>query len=264
MGKKSASSRQFKVEQAVAESSTPSSPSTSNAQLASSLSSGVPKPGAGQREKAPRINTSSLADLKNTCDDAVKDVFARPGSFTRSHLHEDVRLGLGWTAVAAAAGTAYYSYITPFHDSKFWTGVGVTTYLFLSTLLTIYVMFVEQNVIFDGKRRTFASRITTERLTISSQAYSSAKASKQTTSLPLSLVYKGTPAPTLPADLSFPAYHLTLKYNHSSNNGKSLIHESSAEWSKCFGEFFDEQGTLAKSKLEKELQLLLEQTMRTS
>ncbi|KAK4051537.1 hypothetical protein OIV83_002677 [Microbotryomycetes sp. JL201] len=245
MGRKTATSKLSKVEQAVTESSTPSSPSQSSAQLTLVSSSDAQHSSPEQRDKAPKVNTSSLADLKNTCDDVVKEVFVRP-------------------TVAVAAATAYYSYVTPFHDGKFWTSVGVAAYMTLSTLLTIYIMFVEQNVVFDGKRRTFASRITTERLTISSQAFASEKASRQTTSFPLSLVYKGSHPPNLPTNLSFPAYHLAVKYNHSSNNGKSLIHEASADWSKCFGEFFDEQGTLAKSKLERELQLLLEQVMKTS
>ncbi|KAK4056350.1 hypothetical protein OIO90_002493 [Microbotryomycetes sp. JL221] len=288
MGRKAAANKQqSRVEQAVAASSAPSSPVGTNANLAQRESTTVtqqPAASSHERDKAPKVNTSSLADLKNTCDDVVKEVFARPGAFTRSHAHEDVRLGLGWSAVAVAAATAYYSFVTEFHDSKRWTAVGVACYAVLSTVLTLYVMFVEQDVIFDGKRKTFAARasstasppesgngvltkdeqITTERLILSSQAHASEKSAKRRSPFPLSLVSRGPPPADLPASLTYPAYHLTISYNHSSNNGKALIHQATIEWSRCFGEFFDEQGTLAKPKLEQELQQVLDQVMKTT
>lgn len=110
------------------------------------LSDAETAPSATSRDRAPKVNNASLADLKNTCDDAVKEVsfrragrlqisadsapaplqfFAKPNAFTRSHVHEDVRLALGWTSVVVAAATGYYGYVTPFNDSKYWVTVGV-------------------------------------------------------------------------------------------------------------------------------------------
>lgn len=159
-------------------------------------------------------------------------------------------------------------------------------YMALSTLLTIYVLYFERNTIFEGKRRTFASRvsqacqrstldglslkpdspvksnptqISTERLSISSLASSSPGVTNQTPTFPLSLVYRGPPPPTTPASLQYPAYHLWLEYSHLANNGKALIHQSSINMSRSFGDFFDTEGVFARPVFEAELQKLSEQ-----
>jgi signal peptidase complex subunit 2 len=103
-----------------------------------------------------------------------------------------------------------------------------------------------------------AAQISTERLTISSLASASPNTTSLTPAFPLSLITRGPALPSPPpAGTSYPAYSLTLDYSHSSNNGKSIIHQALVTKTQCFGEFFDVEGKLAKSKLEAELQKLL-------
>ncbi|GAA6058320.1 hypothetical protein JCM3770_003614 [Rhodotorula araucariae] len=215
------------------------------------------------RTPAPKVNNANLAELKHALDDQVNEFFAEPAHrFTRSFRHDDVRLSLGWTSVAVAAATGYYGYRTEFHDSKFWVSVGVLLYVALNTVLALYVAFVEKNVIFVGKRRTFASRISTERLTISSLAASSPRTYTASTwvPFPLSLLAPSpiVPAPTTPG-ASYPLYALTLSYSHSSNAGKALLHQAEQQLVRPCAQLFDAEGRLARGEVVKWLEQGLEE-----
>lgn len=109
-----------------------------------------------------KVNKANLVELKNACDDAVREVrspshpipshrvtpppptpthhltlflfscpqyFTRPTAFTQSHVHQSVRLILGWSAALIAFAAAYYGYTVPFEESKFLVGVGVVVYV---------------------------------------------------------------------------------------------------------------------------------------
>ncbi|TNY20107.1 microsomal signal peptidase 25 kDa subunit-domain-containing protein [Rhodotorula diobovata] len=174
-----------------------------------------------ERTPTPKINNAAISDLKHTLDDHVRLVLTLPNqAFTRSYRHDDVRLALGWSSVAVAAATGYYGYVIPFHHSTFWVSVGVVLYVVLNTVLALYVAFVENNTIFEGKRRTLASRISTERLTIS-------------TSSP------------------YPLYALTLSYSRSSSGGKALLHRATTHLVRPCADMFDGEGRLARGVVER-------------
>ncbi|GAA6041413.1 hypothetical protein JCM8097_005238 [Rhodosporidiobolus ruineniae] len=219
------------------------------------------------RQPVVKVNTANLSELKNAVDDVVREFFSHPShNFTRSYLHDDVRLVLGWSAVAVAAATGYWGYVTEFHESKAVVGAGVVVYVVLNTLLALYVAFYEKNTIFVGKRRTFASRISTERLTLSSLAASSPKST--TTSswvpFPISLLAPSAPIPPpspsssssssssapLSPEETYPLYSLHLAYAHSSNANKSLLHARELTRVKGMAGWFDEGGRLARGKVE--------------
>ena len=42
-----------------------------------------------------------------------------------SHVHEDIRLALGWSATLIAFAAAYYGYRSSFEQSKLWVTGGV-------------------------------------------------------------------------------------------------------------------------------------------
>ncbi|BGP43863.1 hypothetical protein JCM10449v2_007920 [Rhodotorula kratochvilovae] len=210
------------------------------------------------RTPAPKVNNASITELKHALDDQVKEFFAEPAHrFTRSFQHDDVRLALGWTSVAVAAATGYYGYRTEFNESKFWVSVGVLLYLALNTVLALYVAFVEKNIIFVGKRRTFASRISTERLTISSLAASSPRTYTASTwvPFPLSLLAPSpavpSPSPSSSPTSAYPLYALTLSYSHSSNAGKALLHQAERQLVRPCAELFDIEGRLARGEVER-------------
>ena len=84
---------------------------------------------------------------------------SRPELFKQIHLHTDVRLALGWLSVLVAAGTALYGYKVDFEKAKPVVWVGVTLYMLLTTVQTLYGYFVEKDTVFVGKRKTFSKRV---------------------------------------------------------------------------------------------------------
>jgi len=138
--------------------------------------------------------------------------------------------------VFVAAGTALYGYKVEFEKSKPVVWVGLLLYIALTTIQTLYAYFVEGEIVFVGKRKTFSKRIITERITISS------------TTKP---VKKTNP----------PEYSLLLHYVRSTSGGKSLLAKGKTQASKEYNAFFDEQGTLDQEVFERWVGELVEQTM---
>ncbi|GAA5910510.1 hypothetical protein JCM8208_007628 [Rhodotorula glutinis] len=252
-------------------------------QLAALPSASAPDaPPTLDRTPAPKVNTHNITELKNALDDHVRDLLAHPAGtttststsrapFTRSYRHDDVRLTLGWSSVAVAAATGYYGYRTPFHDSTLWVSVGVALYIALNTALALYVALVEKNTIFEGKRRTLASRISTERLSVSSLAAASPRTftASSWVPFPLSLLAPSpslalsssspTPStststslakPSPPSPSSYPLYALTLSYSHSSSAGKALLHRAERQLVSPCAAFFDGEGRLARARVD--------------
>ncbi|GAA5902218.1 signal peptidase complex subunit 2 [Sporobolomyces salmoneus] len=219
-----------------------------------------------------KVNPSSLVELKTALDDTVKEFFSLPRhNFQVSHQHEDVRLSLGWSSVVIALGTTYYAYkMDDFQGTKSWVALGVVLYVVLNTILALYVTYFEKNIIWVGKRRTIASRITTELLEISSIASSSPSNSTQSSWIPfpLSLLASSPPSPTAASSASssdstipeqrYPLYTFTLNYTHSANANKSLLHQETLVLHKHVGEVFDSEGRIGRDRVEKWLKEGLE------
>ncbi|KIJ36334.1 hypothetical protein M422DRAFT_76255 [Sphaerobolus stellatus SS14] len=170
-------------------------------------------------------NTANLTELKHTLDDALKRFLGRPDQFKTIHQHTDVRLALGWAGVFVAAGTALYGYKTEFEESKPVVWAGLILYIILTSIQTLYAYFIEGNIVYVGKRKTFAKRIETERITIESRTQPS--------------------SPT-----SSPKYELNLSYVRSTNGGKSLLHRGKETAIRGYNTLFDEDGTLDQDAFE--------------
>ncbi|KAG6818380.1 hypothetical protein H0H93_005453 [Arthromyces matolae] len=221
----------------------PRTPSPSRIEGVSSTSSSPERPvgplsipvSAGDREDI-KVNNSNLTELKNALDDALKRYLARPELFKQSHQHTDVRLALGWLSVFVAAGTALYGYKVPFGESKPLVWIGLITYVVLTAVQSLYAFFIEGNVIFVGRRKTFSKRIITERITISS------KTERVKNSKP-------------------PSYSLSLHYVRSTSGGKSLLAKGKKLGSQGYNTFFDGVGTLNQDKFERWVGELVEEAM---
>ncbi|KAI9441714.1 microsomal signal peptidase 25 kDa subunit-domain-containing protein [Lactarius indigo] len=191
-----------------------------------------------------KVNNASLTELKNALDDAIKRFLSRPDLFKQIHLHTDVRLVLGWSGVFVAGATAFYSWRLEFEQSKPVMWIGLIVYIILTLLQTLYAYFVEGDIIFVGKRKTFDKRvrltilrgmvartlvdwiqIVTERITLSSRT-----------------------KPSTPENP--PAYSLSLSYRRSTNGGKSLLSRREATESRSYNAFFDEGGVLDHDRFE--------------
>ncbi|KAG5349447.1 hypothetical protein C0989_003878 [Termitomyces sp. Mn162] len=184
-----------------------------------------------------KVNNANLTELKHALDDALKRYLGRPDLFKQSYLHTDVRLALGWLSVFVAAGTALYGYKVEFEESKPLVWVGLLSYMALSVIQSLYAYFIEGNIVFVGRRKTFSKRIITERITISS------------TTTP---VKKSKP----------PAYSLSLHYVRSTSGGKSLLAKGKTQSHKGYNAFFDGLGTLDQEKFEQWVGGLVEQAMQ--
>ncbi|KAI0002134.1 microsomal signal peptidase 25 kDa subunit-domain-containing protein [Russula compacta] len=172
-----------------------------------------------------KVNNASLTELKNALDDAIKRFLSRPDLFKQIHLHTDVRLALGWSGVFVAGATAFYSWRLQFEHSKPVVWIGLIVYILLTLLQALYAYFIEGDIIFVGKRKTFDKRIVTERITLSSRT-----------------------KPSTPD--SPPAYALSLTYRRSTNGGKSLLNRGQASEWRPYTSFFDEQGVLDHDRFE--------------
>ncbi|KDR80226.1 hypothetical protein GALMADRAFT_242523 [Galerina marginata CBS 339.88] len=190
-----------------------------------------------------KLNNANATELKNACDDAIKRYLSRPELFKQSHLHTDVRLGLGWLSVFVAAGAALYGYKVEFEKSKPVVSIGLVVYIFLTMVQTLYAYFIEGNTIFVGKRKTFSKRIITERIHLTSMTLPSSHSSSSL------------------SPSNSPSYQLAVSYVRSTNGGKSLLAKGRTKASKSYSSFFDEQGTMDQDAFERWVGELVEQGM---
>ncbi|KAF2498336.1 hypothetical protein BU16DRAFT_524463 [Lophium mytilinum] len=100
-----------------------------------------------------KIAVQSLADLKNTTDDALPN-YLTSIKFQRSHRLIDVRLALGYTAVILAGGLFYFDWKHGWEASKPYTGPAVAVYFALNAAFSYWMWMVEKGSIFEGERTT--------------------------------------------------------------------------------------------------------------
>jgi len=183
-----------------------------------------------REEDVTKTNNMNASDLKNACDDALKRFLSHPELFRQNHIHTDVRLALGWSSVLVAFGTGLYGWKIDFERSKPVVWAGVILYVVLSVVQTLYAYFIERDIVFLGKRKTFDKRIVTERITITSQA----------------VLHSLKPSsPEL-----CPSYNFTISYLRSASGGKSLLAKGKTSKTRPCNELFDEDGMLDISVFE--------------
>jgi len=110
---------------------------------------------APEDREVVKVNNANPTELKNACDDAVKRYLSRPTLFSQNFTHADIRLALGWASVFIAAGTGLYGYKVEFEQSKPIVWAGMILYVLLTGVQTLYSYFVEGNIVYQGKRKTF-------------------------------------------------------------------------------------------------------------
>ncbi|KAM0346590.1 hypothetical protein ACHAPU_005302 [Fusarium lateritium] len=98
---------------------------------------------------AEKISVYNLADLKNTSDDAIPN-YLNSLKFRQSHTLTDVRLALGYTAFGIAAACFLWDYKLGFDSTKYYTAAAVALYTLINTALTLWIMFREKGVIYEG------------------------------------------------------------------------------------------------------------------
>ncbi|KAG0045870.1 hypothetical protein BGZ83_008916 [Gryganskiella cystojenkinii] len=174
-------------------------------------------------------------DLKNACDDAVKEYLETKAGYRQSHKHTDIKLIIGYLGCAAAAAGSYYGYIHPFElpATKFWTGVSVALYYLANILMMGYAYLVEKDTVFTGSKTS----------------------PKGTQTISLGSSVKGYN----------PYYDMDLRINFSGSAtapGKAKI-STHQEFSTAFRFWFDEDGVLAQDLFEADMEKFLANTEAT-
>lgn len=98
-----------------------------------------------------KISPHSLADLKNTTDDALGN-YLRGLDFKQDNIKLDVRLAIGYASVIIAAATFVADYKLGWEVTKTWTAVAVVAYALLNGAFTYWMWAVEKGCVFDGTR----------------------------------------------------------------------------------------------------------------
>ncbi|KAF4636525.1 hypothetical protein G7Y89_g1562 [Cudoniella acicularis] len=105
-----------------------------------------------------RISVHSLADLKNTTDDALPTYLNSLG-FKQSHTLTDTRLALGYSAFAICSATFYWDYKFGFENTKQYTTIAVIIYTILNSILTFWIWGVEKGTVYIGTSKTTGEKI---------------------------------------------------------------------------------------------------------
>ncbi|KAF2197806.1 hypothetical protein GQ43DRAFT_190151 [Delitschia confertaspora ATCC 74209] len=100
-----------------------------------------------------KISVNSLSDLKNTTDDALPN-YLTSLRFRQSHSKTDVRLALGFSAVAIAGTLFYFDWKHGWDVTKPYTLPAVIAYFVLNTVFTAWVYLVEGGSVFEGEGKS--------------------------------------------------------------------------------------------------------------
>jgi len=101
---------------------------------------------------AEKISVHSLADLKNTSDDAIPNYLNSLG-FKQSHTLSDTRLALGYSAFIICAATFGWDYKFGFESTKYYTAAAVLLYSIINGFLTFWVWAVEAGTVYVGTNK---------------------------------------------------------------------------------------------------------------
>ncbi|KAM3549120.1 hypothetical protein MY1884_008884 [Beauveria asiatica] len=96
-----------------------------------------------------KISLYSLADLKNTSDDAIPN-YLNSLKFTQTHVLQDVRLVLGYSAFSVSALCFLWDYKLGWDSTKHYTAAAVVVYMLLNAALTYWTTFREKGIIYQG------------------------------------------------------------------------------------------------------------------
>ena len=105
-------------------------------------------------------SANHLQDLKHTTDDALPN-YLTSLKFKQDHRYSDVRLALGWSAVAIAGVLFYFDWKFGWDATKAWTLPSVLVYFLLNGAFTYWIWFVEKSIVFMGERQGSKLEIST-------------------------------------------------------------------------------------------------------
>lgn len=124
--------------------------------------------------------------------------------------------------------------------------------MLLSSAQTLYAYFIEQNIVFEGKRKTLQRRVRPCRPPCSPLAH---RAQIETERITLA-------SKTLPSSATTPPkYELAVSYVHSTNSGKLLLGRARERAEQPYTAFFDASGTMDQDRFDAWLHELVGRAM---
>ncbi|KAF2662963.1 hypothetical protein K491DRAFT_686112 [Lophiostoma macrostomum CBS 122681] len=100
-----------------------------------------------------KIAVHSLSDLKNTTDDALPN-YLHSLKFKQIYTQTDIRLALGYTAVAISGALFYFDWKLGWDATKAYTAPAVAAYFLLNGAFTYWIWFVEKGAVYEGEGKT--------------------------------------------------------------------------------------------------------------
>ena len=150
----------------------------------------------------------------------------------------------------------------------------IRSYILLTTIQTLYAYFVEGDIVFVGKRKTFDKRVRllsiTRQLLSTPQLRSAPCPPHSPSAVGLRLIARPQivteritlSARTLPSTPEkAPHYSLSVAYLRSSGAGKSLLAKGRADAARGYDAFFDAAGVLDQGRFEAWLSELVGRVM---
>lgn len=98
-----------------------------------------------------KIAVYSVPDLKNTTDDALPN-YLTSLKFKPNYQLQDIKLVLGYTAVAISAALFYADWKLGWDKTKPYTLPAVVLYFLLNGIFTYWIFYVEKGAIFVGEK----------------------------------------------------------------------------------------------------------------
>jgi hypothetical protein len=97
--------------------------------------------------------TNQPADLKNTTDDALPN-YLHSLKFRQLYTQTDIRLALGYLAVAISGALFYFDWKYSWEASKPYTLPAVLAYFALNGAFSYWLWWVERGVVYEGVGKT--------------------------------------------------------------------------------------------------------------
>jgi len=97
-----------------------------------------------------RLTIPFPPDLKNTTDDALPN-YLHSLRFKQIHTQTDIRLLLGWSAVAISGALFYFDWKFGWDATKAYTLPAVVAYFVLNSAFTYWIWFVEGGTVYEGE-----------------------------------------------------------------------------------------------------------------